>query len=362
MASRPGGSGSRTCICSHVPHAGADAIAYCAGRIRYVRARLRGEGRDTGLRTRDRHLYARGRRHRHGARCTQSRGPARPRMQHRLGQYAARPGHIDLEAAARQQTPDTAVRQAGRQRGQQMQLVVLALHEPFRDPGRGTEVAVDLERRMEIEQVGRRPLGCEQVGQQLMGTLALLESCPEVDLPGERPAGARVPALHQGRPGGGEQLGRTGAADLVARMQPVQMGDVPVLPLGGAVVPVLLPLLELSLRADLHHGEPGPRRPDLGAEVGVDTEDFGGTGDGVEQVAQKLVGPRGRVGACLRAPCCPAACRRVLPGVVPARAVPVPAVAGAAPAACARAAAVQEEPAAAGARAAVDAVQIVACQ
>ena len=74
-------------------------------------------------------------------------------------------------------------------------------------PARAAEVAVDLERRMRVEEVGQRAV-LEQVRQQVVGVVAVVEAGPEVDLPGHAPAGAAVAAAFERLACGGGQFGR----------------------------------------------------------------------------------------------------------------------------------------------------------
>ena len=93
-----------------------------------------------------------------------------------------------------------------------------ALHQHLGDAGGEREVAVDLERRMGVEQVRVDPAARavararvvadrpQQVLHQDVGVVAVLEACPEVDLPAERPAGAVVAADLEGALRRGEKL------------------------------------------------------------------------------------------------------------------------------------------------------------
>ena len=77
------------------------------------------------------------------------------------------------------------------------------LHEHLRDAGGHAEVAVDLERRVGVEEVGvdaaparvvraRRVDEAEQVADQPVRPVPVAEASPQVHLPGHRPAGAVV--------------------------------------------------------------------------------------------------------------------------------------------------------------------------
>ena len=64
----------------------------------------------------------------------------------------------------------------------------MALQEHLGDGGGGTEVAVDLERRMVVKQVGKGRLG-DQGTEVLPGLCAVAQAGEEVDDPGAAPAG-----------------------------------------------------------------------------------------------------------------------------------------------------------------------------
>ena len=118
-----------------------------------------------------------------------------------------------------------------------------------------------------LRRVGER----EQVVEHAVGVVAVAEPGPEVDLPGERPAGAAVAAEFERLAGGGEQLGRVGR-DLLAGEDAPQMRDVAVAVLG--VVLVFEPFLELAVLADLVGRDPAAEFDELGAEFGIDAENL----------------------------------------------------------------------------------------
>ncbi len=206
---------------------------------------------------------------------------------------AAAPLGADGVSATAAQSAHAPGGPGGRQRRQHVQFAVVALQQHLRDARGGAEVAVDLEGRVQVEHVGREPVRPHQVPDQLVGPGAVLQPRPEVDLPRERPTRPVVTAQLQRPPRGLVQLGCPALGDLVARMQTVQVGDVPVSPLG--LHPVGQPLLDVAPGADPRRRQPVPGRQCLSAEAGVHAEDFAGAGDAVEEVAQNLVvhgGPR----------------------------------------------------------------------
>ena len=69
------------------------------------------------------------------------------------GDLAVLPLDVHLMAAAGAQAGDLAVRPCVRQGGQQADHAAMALHEHFGDRRGAAEIAVDLERRMQAEEV-----------------------------------------------------------------------------------------------------------------------------------------------------------------------------------------------------------------
>ena len=129
-----------------------------------------------------------------------------------------------------------------------MHVAHVALEEHLGDAGRGAEVAVDLERRMGVEEVGVGA-ALELLAEHLVGVVAVEESRPEVDLPRLAPARAAVAAARQRHFGARRQLRVRRRRDLAPGVQGEQVRDVAVPVLG--VVAVGHPLLELSPFADL---------------------------------------------------------------------------------------------------------------
>ena len=88
--------------------------------------------------------------------------------------------------------------------------------------GGESEVPVDLEWRMGIEHIRIGPPGLERglihqtdlPGHQSVGVVAIEEPRPEIDLPVHGPAGGRITAVEQRRPGRIEQLWRPERRDL----------------------------------------------------------------------------------------------------------------------------------------------------
>jgi len=156
-------------------------------------------------------------------------------MDHGLGQTALVPAHIYLESAPRTKAGYFSGRPGFRQGWQQMNAACVTLDKHFAKAGGRAEIAVDLERRMGIEQVRIDAAAAfaidgfcfaddiEQAAQYRVGVIAVPEAGPEVDLPGPAPAGALVAAGLQGNPCGLGQLGCCRPADLAAGIQGEQM-------------------------------------------------------------------------------------------------------------------------------------------
>ena len=157
------------------------------------------------------------------------------------------PLDVDGDVTARANAGDAALAPRLRQRRQDVDLAVLALQQHLDDAGRGAEVAVDLERRMRVPQVGQRAVA-QQAFEQLVRAVAVAQARPEVDLPRAAPARAGVAArIERGARRGGE-LGVLHRIDRVPGMQREQVRHVPVIVL--RIVEIGLPFLQLAPLAD----------------------------------------------------------------------------------------------------------------
>ena len=106
----------------------------------------------------------------------------------------------------------------------------MALEEHLRKTRRPSEVAVDLKRRVGVEQVRQR--GLPEQGQDIfVSDIALPQPRPEIDDPRAAPSGVAAamgqPALER-LPGGRGEFRRTCRLICVARVQPIELRDVPV--------------------------------------------------------------------------------------------------------------------------------------
>ncbi len=129
------------------------------------------------------------------------------------------PGDVGRDPAMGAKPAHRTPRPGSRQGRQQVDGVAPALQQHFRNAGGRAEVAVNLERRMGIEQVGvgaaaRAVVGpliidqAELARQQLQGAVAVPEAGPLVDLPAQAPAGSVVAARFQAPAAGLGQLRR----------------------------------------------------------------------------------------------------------------------------------------------------------
>ena len=78
------------------------------------------------------------------------------------------------------------------QRRQKTDVIQVTLDQHFGDSRRSPEVAVDLERRVIVEQIGERRLP-QQFLKMNIGLFAVQQPRPEVDDPGPAPAGMSPP-------------------------------------------------------------------------------------------------------------------------------------------------------------------------
>ena len=89
------------------------------------------------------------------------------------------------------------------QGGQQVHRTVVALHQHLGNARRATKVAVNLERRMRVEEVGIGSAtaiarGSELFGDEFIGTVAVEQSRPQAHLPTHAPSRGRVATIVQG--------------------------------------------------------------------------------------------------------------------------------------------------------------------
>ena len=208
------------------------------------------------------------------------RAPALGRAEGGTVEHTALPFEVHLEPAAGAQAAHRAIRPGRGKRRQQVdhvaaiRLAQLALQQHFRDARSGTEVAVDLERRMGVEQVGvnaAAPAGRHQEPlENLVGAVAISEARPEVDLPCLAPAGAAVAAGIERNARRLRQLRRAQRGDLAAGMHGEEVRHVAVAV--SRVIDVLHPFLELSPFADLRAEQFVSHGGDFRAVGGIDAE------------------------------------------------------------------------------------------
>ena len=144
---------------------------------------------------------------------------------------------------------------------------VVTLQQHFRHTSRETEVTVNLEWRMGIEEVGISPAvgiilshgiawqQTEHVAYYFEGVVAIEHTCPEIYLPTDAPSRSHVATLDECVAGSLEEKGRLGGRNLVARIEPVEMRYMTVSILW--VIGIHKPLLHLVMTAYLHGRQKG---------------------------------------------------------------------------------------------------------
>ena len=156
---------------------------------------------------------------------------------------------------------------------------VVALQEHLCNACCATEVAVDLERRMGVEEVrigaavgillyaavvGQQ---VEHVGDDLQGVVAIEHTRPEVYLPAQAPARGHIATLGERGGSCGKEFGMGVGRDLIGGVKAVEMRDVAVVVLG--VVGIDEPLLQLSVLPYLHWWQGCQGLVDTAIELGI---------------------------------------------------------------------------------------------
>ena len=160
----------------------------------------------------------------------------------------------------------------------------LALQQHFGHRRAAAEIAVDLERRMETEQVRRA--AANQHGEELFGAVAVMQAGPEIGLPGHAPAGGGIAAPFQRKSGASVEFGRAGV-DFTAGAQAPQMRAVAVMDFG--LLKILLPFHDASLGVHAGGREPGAGGVEAPGELLVDPQDARGGRGVLQQVAGDLL-------------------------------------------------------------------------
>ena len=161
--------------------------------------------------------------------CPHARDAAECRADLAPPDHSFRPLEIDLEPAAGAQPAHASIRPCLRKRGQKMDLSGVALEEHLDHACRHAEVAVDLKRRVRIEEVGVHAASAaiarircvdelEQILQQCERAIAIEQARPMIDLPGEAPSRAAIAAQLVRSANRSEEL-RCPRCDVPARMQ-----------------------------------------------------------------------------------------------------------------------------------------------
>ena len=110
---------------------------------------------------------------------------------------------------------------------------VMTLHEHLADTCSTTEVTIDLERRMGIEEVGvgaaaRSPFDrvgneCQHVLDDLIGMVTVEHTCPEVRFPTETPTCGHITTLFQGVGSCREQFGVGVRRNLIRGIESIEV-------------------------------------------------------------------------------------------------------------------------------------------
>ena len=153
-----------------------------------------------------------------------------------------------------------------------MQLAAVGLQQHLGDRGGSAEVAVDLKRRMGIEEVVERRFGQQQL-EIFIRFFGVLEPGPEVDQPSAAPAGVAAAvrqAMLDGFAAGGGELGRPPQGELLAGVQAERMRDMAVAGVGFREL--LGPLHQPAVAADLGAGQSAEFFPHLCRETVFDAQ------------------------------------------------------------------------------------------
>ena len=167
----------------------------------------------------------------------------------------------------------------------------MALHEHLVHAGDRTEVAVNLERRVRIEQVVVRLARGKEHANHRVGMVAVVHAGPKVDFPSERPAGRIVTALFQRNAGALDQIRSFFRRNLRAREEAVQVRNMAVLVV--RIVPILEPFRNLSVLTGLCRRQALDSRFHLGAHIFINAQNLGSLDGVIQHVADNLVIHRG---------------------------------------------------------------------
>ena len=197
------------------------------------------------------------------------------------------PRSVDDETAPGAQSGEFTSVPVGRACREQPDRFLVALQQHFCDTCGGSEVSVDLERRVKVPQILERA-ALKKPAQQLVSTLAVAGARPQVDFVRSRPAGGLVAAVVHRGDRRLHQL-RSGVVYLLAWVKSHQVGDVAVILLHPAAVEVRLvllePLLEQSGPADVVGLQLREYILDFSCKLRVGVKLLGG----LEEVDEKLL-------------------------------------------------------------------------
>ena len=177
------------------------------------------------------------------------------------------PLHVDDEAATGHESRDaTFLLPIVGKSGEQLDDRILALHQHLGNACRATEIAIDLERRMSVEEVGvgaAAQLGfvrhiafvrqTQLVLDELVGMVAIEETSPQTDTPAHCPTCRDVATMFEADLCRLGEVGRIACRNAIAGEKAVEMTHMTMVV--GGIVPILDPFLQLSPRTYLHRSE-----------------------------------------------------------------------------------------------------------
>jgi hypothetical protein len=161
------------------------------------------------------------------------------------------PVHIDRDAAAR---PDAAYRPTWPGRGEDREEAdgsIPGLDDHFNNACSTPKIAVDLKWWVSIEQIAIAPLRAQQQFEHRVSVFAFTEPRPQIEAPGDGPAGCFIAPKLQRASSGGGQVRRLVQRDLMAGIKAIEVGHVAVIHFRCAEVPVVQPFLQLPAAAHL---------------------------------------------------------------------------------------------------------------
>jgi len=185
-----------------------------------------------------------------------------------------------------------------------MDFTGMALDEHFHHACRGSEIAVDLEGRMGVEEVGIGAAspgvdffvdldGAEEEFYHIIGMVAIEEACPEVDFPRQAPSRTFIAPEEERLAGGFHQFRGAVPGNFATRVDGPEVGDVAVFVVG--IIFVFHPFLQLTVPADSVGGDLRNHFLQFSGELSIGIQKRGGLNAGFEKGPDDLV-VHGRTG------------------------------------------------------------------